>query len=62
MKWVYCYRYHTSVILVCLFCRSDAGVCAQVPVSTVLPEERLLVRKIDEAPGIYHIIARYGEL
>ena len=39
----------------------DGWVLAQVPVSSVLPEERLLVRNVDEYPGIYHVIARYGE-
>lgn len=29
-------------------------------VSSVLPEERLLIRSVEEYPGIYHAIARYG--
>ena len=32
----------------------------QVAVSSVLPQERILIRNVEEYPGIYHGIARYG--
>jgi len=35
-------------------------ILLQVAVSSVLPEERLLIRSVEEYPGIYHAIARYG--
>ena len=35
-------------------------LCRDVPVSTVLPEERFLFKAVPNAPGFYRAVARYG--
>jgi hypothetical protein len=36
------------------------AVCRNLPVSSVLPEERFLLRPLTHAPGFYRAVARYG--